>query len=312
MNQPAYVIKEADQPILIALARFHYLTAAQASRFLYPNLRDNGRYAERLLKRLVDGGYVLRLRALPMPIYGQAPHVFTLARSGREYVRGLGVSVESYFRPSVEKRMAENPPFMKHRLAAVDVLIAASMLCRDMPEVSCSHMLTERELKQGAIRVEVPPLEHGGDTGPRRVAVIPDAWFQLSINDGPAISIALELDRATEDQKVWREKVAAYTVWSEGPYQDRFETDNLTIAVVCPDERRRATLMDWTMRELKARHLEEYGQLFLFTATSPVTASSARFFFGKVWRQADSGRAINLIDPPSQRDIEEGVVFQTV
>ena len=51
MNQPAYVIKEADQPILIALARFHYLTAAQASRFLYPNLRDNGRYAQRLLKR---------------------------------------------------------------------------------------------------------------------------------------------------------------------------------------------------------------------------------------------------------------------
>src|SRR4051812_3739036 len=113
MNQPGYVIKEADQAILIALARFHYLTAKQGSRLLYPNLRGNGRYAQGLTQRLVDGGYVLRLRALPVPIYGQAPHVFTLARCGREYVRGLGVAVEPYFRPSVEKPMAENTPFMK-------------------------------------------------------------------------------------------------------------------------------------------------------------------------------------------------------
>jgi hypothetical protein len=312
MNQPAYVIKEADQPILIALSRFHYLTAKQVSRLLYPNLHDNGRYAQRLTQRLVDGGYVLRLHALPMPIYGQAPHVFTLARSGREYVRGLGVSVEPYFRPSVERRMAENTPFMKHRLAAVDVLIAASMLCRDMPEVSCPHMLTERELKQGAIRVEVPPLEHGSDSGPRRVAVIPDAWFQLSINGGPAMSIAFELDRATEDQKVWREKVAAYTVWSEGPYQDRFETDNLTIAVVCPDERRRATLLDWTMRELKARHLEEFAELFLFTASSPVDTSPSRFFFSKVWREAGSVKPISLLESPVRPTDEKGVIYSSI
>jgi hypothetical protein len=312
MNQPAYVIKEADQAILTALARFHYLTAAQAGRLLYPNLTDENRYVQRLLKRLVDGGYVLRLRALPMPIYGQAPHVFTLARSGREYVRGLGVSVEPYFRPSVEKRMAENTPFMKHRLAAVDVLIAASILCRDMPGVSCPQMLTERELKQGAIRVEVSPLEHGSDSGPRRVAVIPDGWFQLSINDGPATSIALELDRATEDQKVWREKVAAYTVWSEGPYQDRFETENLTIAVVCPDERRRAVLLDWTMRELKARHREEFAELFLFTASSPVETSPKRFFFSKVWREAGSVKPISILEPPAQPSQEKGTIYSIV
>src|SRR3954469_3207239 len=98
MNQPAYVIKEADQSILHALARFHYLTAAQAGRLLYPNLRDRNRYIQRLLQRLVDGGYVLRLRALPTPKYGMAPHVFTLAKKGREYVSGMGVWVEPYFR----------------------------------------------------------------------------------------------------------------------------------------------------------------------------------------------------------------------
>jgi hypothetical protein len=313
MTQTAYLIKEADQSILHALARFHYLTAKQAIRLLYPNNADpRARYTQKLFQRLVDAEYVLRLRALPMPRYGQAPHVFTLANKGRDYLRGSGVSVESYFRPSVERRITENSPFMFHRLATIDVMIAADCLCRDVSGVDCPRMLSERELKRVAIRVDIPPSRHSDSDGPRKVAVIPDAWFQLSINGQSPKSIAVELDRATEDQKVWREKVAAYVVWARGPYKEAFETDNLTIAVVCPDERRRAVLMDWTMRELKARQLEEYAQLFLFTATSPVTASPARFFFGKVWRQADAGQAINLINPPAQRDIQKGVIFQTV
>ena len=80
MIQPAYLITEVDEAILQAFARFHYLTAAQASRLLYPNLADDNRYMQRRLKKLVDTDYVLRLRALPVPQYGQAPHVFTLAR----------------------------------------------------------------------------------------------------------------------------------------------------------------------------------------------------------------------------------------
>src|SRR3954466_2067005 len=102
MRQPTYLITEVDESILRALARFHYLTAAQASRLLYPNLADDNRYMQRRLKTLVDAEYVLRLRALPVPRYGQAPHVFTLARKGREYLHGLGVAIEPYFRPSEE------------------------------------------------------------------------------------------------------------------------------------------------------------------------------------------------------------------
>src|SRR3954449_13555584 len=95
MTQTAYLIKEADQSILYALARFHYLTAKQTNRLLYPNNRsDRGRYVQRLLKRLVDADYVLRLRALPQPRYGQPEPVFTLAQKGREYLHGMGISVE--------------------------------------------------------------------------------------------------------------------------------------------------------------------------------------------------------------------------
>src|SRR4051812_13028432 len=102
MNQAAYTITEADRSVLLALGRFHYLTAAQASRLLYPNLNDNNRYMQRRLKLLVDNDYALRLRALPKPRKGQAPHVFTLARNGRMYLQQLGFPVEPYFRPSEE------------------------------------------------------------------------------------------------------------------------------------------------------------------------------------------------------------------
>ena len=247
-----------------------------------------------------------------MPKYGMAPHVFTLAKKGREYVQGMGVSVEPYFRPSREKDASENSPFVEHRLAAIDVMITAERLCWDVPEVSCPRMLSERELKRGVVRVDVPPTHRSDSDGPRKVAVIPDACFQLSINDDPPYSIALELDRATEDQKVWRQKVAAYAVWANGPYKKAFETDNLTIAVACPTERRRTVLMDWTMRELQARELAGYAQLFLFTATAPVAVSPARFFFGKVWHQADSITPVPLIDLTAFRVEEKGVVYQTV
>src|SRR3954447_14192852 len=313
MTQTAYLIKEADQSILHALARFHYLTAKQTNRLLHPNNRsDRGRYVQRLLKRLVDADYVLRLRALPQPRYGQPEQVFTLARKGREYLHGMGISVEPYFRPSEERRVAENSPFMQHRLATIDVMIAAEGLCRDVPGISCPQMLSERELKRGAIRVDIPPSPHGNSDGPRKVAVIPDAWFQLSVDGQDPMSIAVELDRATEDQKVWREKVAAYAVWAKGPYKETFETDTLTIAVVCPDERRCSVLIDWTKRELKARKMAEYAQLFLLTAVSPDAVAPERFFFGQVWAQIASADAINLIDPPAHRGREEGVIYQQI
>src|SRR5436305_404248 len=105
MNRPAYVITEADQALLVSLARFHYLTAKQAARLLYPHNADSrARYTQKLFQRLTDADYVLRLRALPKPKYGQDPHVFTLARRGWDYLRGMGIASVPYYRPSEERR----------------------------------------------------------------------------------------------------------------------------------------------------------------------------------------------------------------
>jgi hypothetical protein len=85
-------ITQTDNTLLLALARFQFLTAAQASRLLYPALVDDNRYVQRRFKRLVDAGLVLRLPTLPSPRYGQPAHVFVLGSAGRRYLRGRGGS----------------------------------------------------------------------------------------------------------------------------------------------------------------------------------------------------------------------------
>lgn len=198
---------------------------------------------------------------------------------------------------------------MEHRLAAIDVMIAADCLCRDHP-VRCPQMFSERELKRGALRVEVPPGPLApADATTRRVAVIPDAWFQLRVGSSPSDSIALELDRATEDQQVWRHKVAALALWAAGPYQEAFQTDNVTIAVVCPDPSRRDTLAGWTRRELAGRGLGELLDIFLFTSTSPIVSSPAEFFFAPRWFLPHQAEPVSLLDPPPD---EEGGISRRV
>jgi hypothetical protein len=129
----SFTITEVHTRILLALARFHYLTAAQLNRLLYPTLNDRNRHVQRKLQELADAGYVLRLRALPKPQYGQAPHVFTLADAGRKYVVALGQRTEAYFRPSRERDASRNSPFMEHRLASIDVMIAAGSPLQGQP-----------------------------------------------------------------------------------------------------------------------------------------------------------------------------------
>jgi hypothetical protein len=131
-----------------------------------------------------------------------------------------------------------------------------------------------------------------------RSLVIPDAWFQLAVAKDSPVSIALELDRSTHGQQAWRLKVAALALWAAGPYQKAFETDNVTIAVVCPDKERRERLRSWTAGELASRQLESLADRFLFTAVSPVTTDPAVFFFARLWRSAGDNRMLSLLDAP--------------
>ncbi|WP_330286326.1 replication-relaxation family protein [Streptomyces sp. NBC_00576] len=281
-----------DEEILRAINRLQYMTAAQVGRLLYPDQHDDNRYVQRRLRSLVEAGYLLRLRELPAPRIGSAPHVFTLADRGRRFVAGRGdVLASSYYRPSEERAKARDNPFMEHTLAAVDVLVAAESLCRRF-QVSMPRLLNERQLKRSGVRVQP-----AGRPDAPRVAVIPDAWFELQVSDDPSVAITLELDRDTEGQKHWRRKIAALTAWAEGPYRRAFEVDNLTVAVAAPSTPRREQLSAWTHEELEDIGKAELADIFLFTEASPVETDPFELFFSPCWYPAGAVRPVSLLDP---------------
>src|SRR5512144_1620363 len=284
-------LNRSDLAILSAAARFHYLTAAEVNRLVFPRCNDELRYARRRLARLVDAGLLLRLKPLALPHRGAAPHVFTLTKTGRQL---LGLPAV-YLRPSEEQQKARNLPFIEHTLATIDVLIAAELLCRTSP-VSMPRLLIERELKARPSRVPVGSADGQSD---RSVAVIPDAWFELAVGTKKPVAIAVELDRGSEDQKRWRAKVEALAGWALGPYREDFAAVTLTIAVVTPDAARRDQLRAWTAQELDRIGQGELAEIFLFTDTDPVAISPQKLSSGRCWYAPTTPEPVSLLTPPA-------------
>ncbi|KPI16184.1 Plasmid replication-relaxation [Actinobacteria bacterium OV450] len=286
-------IGQADEAILRAVNRLNYMTAAQVGRLLYPSACDANRYVQRRLRRLAEANYLLRLRELPTPRIGSAPHVFALADQGRRYLASRGVILTSpYYRPSEERQKAVDNPFMEHTLAAVDILVSAEALCRDYV-VSIPGLLTERQLKRMNIRVQP-----AGQSPPRLTAVIPDAWFVLTVGTNDPVCIALELDRGTEGQQHWRRKLAALVAWAEGPYREAFRAENLTVATVVPSTARRIQLIEWTSDELETIGKTEFTDIFLFTEASPTATDPFDYFFSPLWHAASAGDPVSMLDTP--------------
>jgi hypothetical protein len=289
-------LNPADVLILRAVNRFRYLTAGQLNRVLWPdNTRDENRYAQRRLHRLSEDEYILPLRELPRPATGAAPRVHALAWRGRKVLLELGDEVPSYYRPSEIHQSAENPLFMPHTLAVVDVLIAAERLTQDISNVQLHRLYLERDLRRMSLRVFVQPSSDHAQA--RRATVVPDAVFTLSV-DGVEQHFILELDRGTERQQVWRNKVAALGLWLASPdRKSLLPGEYVTVMIVVPDARRREYLRAWTAQELRARWLyEEYSYLFAVSEVSPVTVSPLHFFSGAHWHPVGVGAPDSLID----------------
>ena len=294
MTTPA--LTPVDELILRAVNRFRYLTAAQLNRLLWPNnTKDANRYAQRRLATLVQHEYVQVLDNLPKPATGTAPKVHTLGWRGRKTLAGLGETVPFYYRPSEAEKSARNAIFMPHTLAVVDVLVAAERLTHEFPDIALTQLWTERALRQLRPWVVVPGAPDSYSSS-RRVTVVPDAVFSLSI-DGVVQDFVLEVDRGTERQPVWRRKVAALTLWIASDASAELLTDYVTVMVVRPSHVRREALRTWTAQELLSRNMfEEYAGMFVTTCESPVDMSPAVFFGGEHWHPAGIGTPDSLID----------------
>ncbi len=280
-----FLVGPADAPILMALGRYFYLTAAQLTRLLYAPSSQT--YAQARLKRLADHGYLQRI-FLPRPTRtGSAPLVYTLARNGLQALAEWGSGVDRRYRPAEMRETSYL--YLAHTLSLNDVLIALDLLCRRDRRVQLAALRHERELKLAPVKVRL--------TDGTTAAVIPDAWLDVRLRDRYQECYAVELDRGTTEQKAWRHKVAALVAYAGGPYQQAFATPSLTIAVVAtPGSRRCDQLMRWTEAELRAIGREDAAGLFRFTGISVGDTAPEDIFRGPVWQAPFSTRLEPLLD----------------
>ncbi len=264
----------ADEAILNALLRRQYLTSQQVVRLFYSP--GSLTYVQSRMKRLVDGKFCQRL-FLPRPAaHGSAPSVYTLARKGLAHLGRLGEEVSPRYRPSEEA--LHSYLFLAHTLAVNDFLIACDLLCRQEPHIRLERFLHERDLKRAP--------DYVTDRDGNRIAVIPDAWIDLRIDEAYRLCLALELDRGTEEQRKWRRKVRGLAGWSGSTYQKRFGTNSLTVVVVSTaGERRIINLLSWTENELETIRRKEAFDLFRFTAANPAQSTPSDLFLSPVWHR---------------------------
>ncbi len=266
-----------EHTLLTGLGRYLYLTAAQCVRRSYQP--GSLRFVQKRLARLATAGYCQRHQGFAR--VGKPPAIYTLTTKGWDYVRDVGMETPPRWRgaEAAQRGFAA----YAHDLAVADVGIAAERFCDAVtPQAHLAQFRHHRLLQADPLPVRIP----GRDTQ----RVIFDAWMDLRLWRGEPPqqrqrALALELDRASEFQRAWRQKIAAILAASSAGYAAHFGTTSLTVLIVCPGHTRRMNqLIEWTESQLRQDGLEAAGSLFALTAADPSVTDPRDFFLAPCWR----------------------------
>jgi hypothetical protein len=276
-HAPAFRLGPTEHALLTGLGRYVYLTAAQCVRRAYQP--GSLRFVQKRLARLAEAGYCQRHAGFSQA--GKPPTVYCLTAKGWDYVRAEGMETPARWRGAEAARRGFAA--YAHDLAVADVGIAAERFCATVAlQAQLAQFRHHHFLQADPLRVQLP------GQGARRV--IFDAWLDLRLwrGDPPQQrqrALALELDRASEHQRAWREKIAAILAAAGAGYAEHFRTTSLTVLVVCPGHPRRLhQLMEWTELQLRQEGLETSRSLFALTAADPSATDPRDFFLGPCWR----------------------------
>jgi hypothetical protein len=264
-----------DDHVLRAIGAYQFLLADQVRRLL--GYRAGSRdYVRALLKRLVDGEALARIR-LPRASAGNAYWVYLLGKRGHEYLTTVGGDEFSELRRFRGSESFERSYlFLAHTLAVNDVLIAATLLPRQEPAVTLARMRFERELKRTPVRVVTGPQQ--------RQVVIPDGWLEFHLRGESRLCVALELDRATEEEGAFKRKARSLLAYAAGPYQEAFGVDSLTVAFVTTGgPRREARMRAWCEQTLREQARERDADLFYLTELPSGEPDPHALFLSPIW-----------------------------
>jgi len=283
---PVRGLSAADDSLLRAVYIYHFLTVEQATRLLFS--RGSLVYVRSKLRSLAERGFLQRLR-LPTSGQGNTAHIYTLAHKGIRYLEAEGFSDFARFRPSEQQE--HSYLFLRHTLRINDVLIAGALLGELAPDIVLAEVRHERTLKRTPVYVEVIT---GGKT--ERIGVVPDGWMDFHLRDEERMSIVLELDRGTVEERAFKRKLRGLMTYANGPYQAFFGSEAITIAfATTAGDVRLRRLRTWCEQTLAEEGLQEQAELLLLTSLPDGELDPHGLFLSPLWQQPFASASVALL-----------------
>lgn len=270
-----FEVKPSHIAILKSLYTYYYLTAKQVCRLHYSP--GSFTLVEKLLKELRDNEYV-QWDFLPVKRrFGSSPAYYMLAKRGISYLRKLGFDVGILPYPS-EKRELKSL-FIPHTISVNDVLIAANLLPRGVSAYSLAKMRHELFLKRTM-----------------KGSVVPDGWLDFRYGN-EQICFWLEVDRGTEDVRVFRQKIKAMLTFAKMQYQEMFQTPSITIIfATTAGEPRYKHMLSWTEQTLTEMQQTHEADLFRFAAIPEGEVNPSWLFFEPLWTPPFADTPLPLLE----------------
>jgi Replication-relaxation len=278
MRTVAHMVKGTEK-MLLSLARFGYLTAAQVTRLCFAT--GSRTYVHAGLKSLVDAGFAVALGGRGTHL----PYVYTPTGTGYTVASTLlGIPQRRRVRSREEEKKAANQYFLQHTIAVSDVLIAAQLLSHTVPDITLNRLYLERELKR---KIYVP---HGNaGTSLRDSCLEPDAAVEFLLQRKWREFFHIEVYRTHLREERFKHKIHTYAAYAASiRHQELFQTSALAIAMFCTDDHLTETLKQWTEEVLQEGQQRELGERFFFSSVNPATAKPQEIFLSPVWEHAFS------------------------
>ena len=275
-HPPRMRLTERDVAVVLAVYAYRVLRRDQIQRMFFTGKNT----ANERLKRLYQHGYLDR-RWLPVE-YGQGSSqaLYLLAERGAQLV-AASVGVD---RAAIDWKDAHNrvrSPFLEHLLMTNEVRLALTLAAR-RHGYAVERWLDEETLKAHAEGVNVTRE----DGTARHVPLVPDGYFSLDLGDRRA-HFFLEIDRATEANRRWADKVRAYQRYAHsGRYAARYQARSLRVLSVTTGRKRLDNLKRTTERA-------GGDAMFWFASVGDVAPSKA--LVQPVWHVAGQERPNPLI-----------------
>jgi len=275
MNQ-AQKISGVEAQFLQSLYDYGYLTVKQLVRLHYSPTVVN--YAREQLTKLEKKDYIMHTFLSRHTQAGRSPSVYTLANNGIKYLEQTGLDAPSRFRPSEVSDLSYD--YLEHTLAINDFLICAALLEKEAPDYPLLEFRHERLLKKEPVYI----TSQG-----KKIGVILDSWLKFQLPTGNTLAIGLELDRGTRDVSSFKRKLRHLLAFINGPYQQHFHTQHITIAFAArcktPDQtsRRATVLHQWTQEVLTEENREDDNIYFFFCALPQENISPTWLFREPSW-----------------------------